>query len=185
MDIQLTGLGTPNSDMCITQQQALELMERTLKMTDEERDLYQRLLTDSPIKQRYLGVDRIEEALDTNPELLIDRYLKHGRYIAAKAVHKALADAGKTVNDITGLVVNTCTGYLCPGLSSYLIEDLNLPHSTKIIDIMGMGCGGAIPNLETAAGMLAREQKGCVVSVSVEICSATSYAGFRSCPDCK
>jgi predicted naringenin-chalcone synthase len=40
---------------------------------------------------------------------------------------------------------------------------------------MGMGCGAALPNLEAAAGMLVRSGAGPVLSVAVEICSATMF----------
>jgi predicted naringenin-chalcone synthase len=40
---------------------------------------------------------------------------------------------------------------------------------------MGMGCGAAIPNLEAAAGMLARSEEGPVLSLAVEICSAIIF----------
>jgi alkylresorcinol/alkylpyrone synthase len=40
---------------------------------------------------------------------------------------------------------------------------------------MGMGCGAAVPNLEAAAGMLARGGEGPILSVAVEICSATIF----------
>jgi len=41
--------------------------------------------------------------------------------------------------------------------------------------LMGMGCGAAIPNLEAAAGMLARSREGPVLSLAVEICTATIF----------
>jgi alkylresorcinol/alkylpyrone synthase len=40
---------------------------------------------------------------------------------------------------------------------------------------MGMGCGAAVPNLEAAAGMLARSARGPVLSIAVEICTATIF----------
>jgi alkylresorcinol/alkylpyrone synthase len=43
------------------------------------------------------------------------------------------------------------------------------------MDLMGMGCGGAVPNLECAAGMIARKGRGPVLSIAVEICSATFF----------
>ena len=76
---------------------------------------------------------------------------------------------------IAGLIVNTCTSYLCPGLSSYIAEDLGLKTSIRFLELMGMGCGAAIPNLEAAAGMLARSGEGPVLSHAVEICSATIF----------
>jgi predicted naringenin-chalcone synthase len=71
------------------------------------------------------------------------------------------------------LVVNTCTGYICPGISTYLIEKLGLSRRVRAYDLVGSGCGGAIPNLEIAQSLLARNGDGVVVSVSVEICTAT------------
>jgi predicted naringenin-chalcone synthase len=42
-----------------------------------------------------------------------------------------------------------------------------------------MGCGAAIPNLEAAAGMLVRSGEGPVLSLAVEICSATIFPGHE------
>ena len=94
---------------------------------------------------------------------------------AVAAARRALAEAGVEAAEIAGLVVNTCTGYLCPGLSSYIAEDLGLSTSIRFQDLMGMGCGAAIPNLEAAAGMLARSGEGPVLSMAVEICTATIF----------
>jgi len=38
-----------------------------------------------------------------------------------------------------------------------------------------MGCGGAVPNLEAATSMLVRSREGPVLSLAVEICSATIF----------
>ena len=42
-----------------------------------------------------------------------------------------------------------------------------------------MGFGAAVPNLEAAAGMLARSGEGPVLSVAVEICTATIFTGHE------
>ena len=41
------------------------------------------------------------------------------------------------------VVVNTCTGYVCPGLSTYLVERLDMPREIRAYDLVGAGCGGA------------------------------------------
>jgi predicted naringenin-chalcone synthase len=97
--------------------------------------------------------------------------------LGAQAIQKALKSAGMSKDDVTGLVVNTCTGYLCPGLSSYLVEDLGLSDQTQVRDLAGMGCGGALPNFDTAAGMVQQDPAAVVLSVSIEICTATLYMG--------
>jgi predicted naringenin-chalcone synthase len=71
------------------------------------------------------------------------------------------------------LVVNTCTGYICPGISTYLIERLGLSGQVQAYDLVGSGCGGAVPNLQVAESLLQKKREGVVLSVSTEICSAT------------
>jgi alkylresorcinol/alkylpyrone synthase len=115
------------------------------------------------------------DALETDPDRRLARFLKFGRAAAVAAARRALAEAGVATAEIAGLIVNTCTGYLCPGLSSYIAKDLGLKTSIRFQDLMGMGCGAAVPNLEAAAGMLARSGEGPVLSVAVEICTATIF----------
>jgi hypothetical protein len=95
-------------------------------------------------------MDAKANVLETDPDRLLARFLKFGRSTAVAAARNALAEAGVETAEITGLVVNTCTGYLHPGLSSYIAEDLGLKTSVRFQDLMGMGCGAAIPFSVTA-----------------------------------
>jgi predicted naringenin-chalcone synthase len=58
------------------------------------------------------------------------------------SAHRLLMGLRVSPYELGGLVVNTCTGYLCPGLTSYLAEDLALGDDLRMLDIAGMGCGG-------------------------------------------
>jgi predicted naringenin-chalcone synthase len=78
---------------------------------------------------------------------------------------------------VAGVVVNTCTGYICPGISTYLVERLGLARNTRVYDLVGSGCGGAIPNLEVAEALVRKARGKVVLSVSVEICTATFQMG--------
>ena len=69
--------------------------------------------------------------------------------------------------------MNTCTGYICPGISTYLLEKLGFSNNIRIHDLVGSGCGGSIPNLQVCRDMIQGNRDEVVVSVSVEICSAT------------
>jgi alkylresorcinol/alkylpyrone synthase len=171
----IQSLAVANPPAYIHQKKAFDFFDNHLQLAGEERELYRRLLLEGPIKGRYIGVDRYEESCESSPGKLTERFLKYGTLIAAEAAGKALSQAGSGAGDIGALVVNTCTGYLCPGLSSYLIEELKLPPSVKVFDLMGMGCGAAVPNLECAAGVLAQGRVDRVLSISVEICSATAF----------
>jgi alkylresorcinol/alkylpyrone synthase len=73
------------------------------------------------------------------------------------------------------VLVSTCTGSLCPGLTSYLTESLNLRADVLGLDLVGQGCGAALPNLATAAALIRANQARRVLSVCVEVCSAAMY----------
>ncbi len=175
MPVVLCGLGTATPPLYATQMEAYEFFTAHMNLNAEEKSLYRRILLNGKIKGRYLGLERVADVLDTDPDRLLSRFLKYGRATAAAAARRALTEAGVQAADIGGLIVNTCTGYLCPGLSSYLAGDLGLKTSIRVLDLMGMGCGAALPNLDAAAGMLAAPKSGPVLSIAVEICSATIF----------
>ncbi len=175
MKIILRGLGTATPPLYVTQEEAYEYLSTNFILKPAEQGLYRRILLDGKIKGRYLGMDAKRDVLETDPDLHLARFLKFGRTTAVAAARRALAEAGVETAEIAGLIINTCTGYLCPGLSSYVAADLGLRTSISFKDLMGMGCGAAIPNLETAAGMLARNAEGPILSIAVEICTATIF----------
>jgi predicted naringenin-chalcone synthase len=175
MKIILRGLGTATPTLYVTQEEAYDFFTTQFSLKPSEKDLYRRILLDGKIRGRYLGMDAKMDAIETAPDQMLARFLKFARSTAATAARRAMAEAGVEPAEITGLIVNTCTGYLCPGLSSYIAEDLGLKTSIRFLDLMGMGCGAAIPNLEAAAAMLVRSGEGPVLSIAVEICSATLF----------
>ena len=175
MKIILKGLGTATPPLYATQEEAYEFFTEHFPMEPAEQNLYRRILLDGKIKGRYLGMDAKTDALETDPDRLLARFLKFGRTTAVAAARLALAEADVETAEITGMIVNTCTGYLCPGLSSYVAADLGLSPSIRFQDLMGMGCGAAIANLEAAVGILTRSGEGPVLSLAVEICTATIF----------
>jgi predicted naringenin-chalcone synthase len=177
MNVVLSALATANPKRYATQEEIYAFLASHFEMQPDEKELYRQLLMEGPIRGRHIAVDADEEICSQDPDRLISRFAIHSRRIAAEAARTALDRAGLSPSDIEGLVVNTCTGYLCPGLSSYLVEDLGLPPFTSVLDLMGMGCGGAIPNLEAACRMIQSGAKKTVLCLSVEICSATFFLG--------
>ncbi len=73
------------------------------------------------------------------------------------------------------VLISTCTGYLCPGLTSYVSEQLGLRPDVFALDLVGQGCGAALPNLRAAEAILAAGRAKKVLSVCVEVCSAAFY----------
>ncbi|MEJ2702498.1 MAG: 3-oxoacyl-[acyl-carrier-protein] synthase III C-terminal domain-containing protein [Sedimentisphaerales bacterium] len=176
MNAAIKSLATATGPKKITQERIYQFLSTRLELKGEEERLYEKILLGGPIKTRHFGLDTDEHILLQEQDQLIERFLKYSRLIATQAVRKALTRARLGAGDVGCLVINTCTGYLCPGLSSYLVEDLCLDSSVKVVDIAGMGCGAAIPNLECAARMTPADGR-VALSVAVEICSATIVMG--------
>lgn len=181
MGTVIQSLATANPPRYVTGPEVFEFLAGHFEMAAPERDLYRRLLIDGPIRGRYMGLDQDEDICLMSADQQLARFHKHALAIATRAARDALSSARLRPADIGGLVINTCTGYLCPGLSSYVAEALELEPSIRVLDLMGMGCGAAIPNLQSAWGLLAtgptNGSSKPVLSIAVEVCSATIFMG--------
>ena len=130
---------------------------------------------DNGIQTRYLAVDSLAEVFEITHETLNKRFLINAPLLATQAAEKALLNANIKAEDIDGLIVSTCTGYLCPGLSGYVAERLNLKVDVKAFDLVGQGCAAALPNFELCQSLLGENQCEYVLSICVEVCSAAMY----------
>jgi alkylresorcinol/alkylpyrone synthase len=149
-----------------------QLMNRSVRARAILRKV---LLSDNGITTRHLALDDLQHAFELKPDILHARFLTHAPELATQAARAALLDAGAEQESIDALVVSTCTGYLCPGLTSHLAERLNLRPDILALDLVGQGCGAALPNLRTCEALLATGRQARVLSVCVEVCSAAFY----------
>ncbi len=133
------------------------------------------LMRDNGIESRYLALDTLAESFQIDPDTLHARFSAHAPTLATTAATRALADAGIDPLQIDAVIISTCTGYLCPGLSSYLIERLGLRADVQALDLVGQGCGAALPNWRMAAALLGSGAGTHVLSVCVEVSSAAMY----------
>lgn len=130
---------------------------------------------DNGIEARWLAVDSLQDAFVIDPDTLHARFLTHAPALATLAAERALVDAGCSAGDIDAVIISTCTGYLCPGLTSYVCQRLGLRADVQALDLVGQGCGAALPNWRTAEALLASGRCERVLSVCVEVCSAAMY----------
>ena len=126
----LRGLGTAHPAKRYTKAECLEAFQGSSwfsKLDRRARTIAELVLTgDNGINARHLALDSLEEVFAIDPDTLHARFLAHAPQLAADAAAKALRDANIERDDIDAIVVSTCTGYLCPGLSGYVIERLGL-----------------------------------------------------------
>jgi predicted naringenin-chalcone synthase len=175
----ITGLGTAAPIHCYDQAQcwaALQASERFALLTPRSRALLRTVLTGkNGIRTRHLAMEHLGQAFDLTPDALHARFLNNAPALAAQAAQRALADARVEPRSIDAVIVSTCTGYLCPGLTSYVGGQLGLRPEVLALDLVGQGCGAALPNLSTAEALLSARRCERVLSICVEICSAALY----------
>ncbi len=140
--------------------------------------LVSRLLNNgsSGIEKRHFCLDDLAPVFDRDAQQLNEIFEERAPELAAAALTPALEKAGIAPDELDALFVCTCTGYLCPGITSYLAENLGMKASTYLQDLVGLGCGAAIPTLRAANGFLAAHPGSTVATVAVEVCSAAFYA---------
>lgn len=173
-----TGLGTAVPAKRYTQRECWEALRQSphyAKLRAPGRALLdQVLLGEHGVRTRHLALDDLREGLEIDPDVLYQRFLLHAPELATRAARSALQQAGLRPRDLDAILISTCTGYLCPGLTSYVGERLGLRSDVLALDLVGQGCGAALPNLRTADALL----KGTcehVLSICVEVCSAALY----------
>ena len=133
------------------------------------------LTRDNGIEERWLSVDSLDEVFSIDPDVLHRRFAVNAPHLASAAGRSALRTAGVSADQIDAVIVTTCTGYLYPALSGYVIEQLDLRKNILAFDLVGQGCAGALPNWQLASALLAAGHCNHVLSVCVEVCSAAMF----------
>ena len=137
--------------------------------------LHSILRGDHGIERRHFAVPDVESVFDRSSDALNQAFRTEAPALAARALGAALEKAGAAPGGIDALLICTCTGYLCPGVTSYVAERLGLRQDALLQDMVGLGCGAAIPTLRAASHLLAAHPGATVACVAVEICSAAFY----------
>ena len=175
----INGIGTATPPARYTKAECLAAFHRSewFARLDTRSHLIARtvLQRDNGIEARRLALGSLDEVFTIDPDTLDRRFLENAPALARQAGANALAAAGIDAADIGAVVVSTCTGYLCPGLSGYVIEGLGLPATVQAFDLVGQGCAAALPNLQLARSLLASGAAEHVLSVCVEVSSAAMY----------
>ena len=130
---------------------------------------------DSGIEHRHFAVPDITGVFGLSADELNESFRQEGPRLAGAALTKALTEAGLKASDLNALLICTCTGYLCPGLTSYVAEQFGVPTNAILQDIVGHGCGAAIPMLRSADAILHAQPDAIIATVAVEVCSAAFY----------
>jgi alkylresorcinol/alkylpyrone synthase len=175
----ITGIGTATPRTAYSKAECLAAFESSdwLARLDGRAHHIARsvLQRDNGIDFRHLAVERLADVFVIDPDTLHQRFLAHAPRLASLAAQAALQTAGLRADAIGAVVVSTCTGYLCPGLSGYVVEALGLRADVLAFDLVGQGCAAALPNMQLGQALLASQRCDHVLSICVEISSAAMY----------
>ena len=174
----LTGLSTAVPPQRFTQAEcwaAIQKAPQFPQLSPHARAVFKKVLAENSIATRHFAFANLTDAFAMTPDALHARFEEHAPALATQAAERALAAARLMPEAVDAVLVSTCTGYLCPGLSSYVSERLGLRRDVQALDLVGQGCGAAIPNLRTAQALLQAGGARHVLSICVEICSAAFY----------
>jgi predicted naringenin-chalcone synthase len=92
---------------------------------------------------------------------------------ALPLAHCAVADLGLDFepDEITHLIVVSCTGFAAPGLDLQLAAQLGLAATVERTVVGFMGCSAAIPALKLARHIVRSDENARVLVIAVELCS--------------
>jgi len=175
----LIGLGTAVPPQRHAQRDGWAAVQQWPKFTQlqpRSRAILKKVLcSDNGIDARHLALESLAEVFDSTPDDLQARFTTHAPALASEAARRALKNAGCLPADIDAVVISTCTGYLCPGLTSYVSEQLGLRPDIFALDLVGQGCGAALPNLRSGEAILTAGRAKKILSICVEVCSAAFF----------
>jgi alkylresorcinol/alkylpyrone synthase len=175
--VSIVALGTALPPRSVSQSEALAWGLEHVSLEPRTRELYRRVLQDPGIAMRHFAVDDLAEILETDHDAILARFERWAPALSATALARALEAAQVEAGAVDFLAATTCTGYLCPGLTSYVMERAGLRPDVRRVDLVGMGCGAALPALEQACHFLAAHPDGTAAVISTEICSAAILLG--------
>ena len=110
---------------------------------------------------------------------LSEEYVKGALDLSCRSLQECLP-AGY-LQRLGSLIYVTTTQQLqvCPSMSFRIARELGLPDDVRLVDLVGDGCEGALPGLETAYAHLKTFDQP-VAIVACEVCSATFFPAHET-----
>jgi len=154
----------------------IENLNAVQSLNPASQTLMRRILQNaSGIRKRHFCSSDLDALFEDGPEELNRRFERDAPALGAEALRNALGQAGLEAKDLDALFLCTCTGYLCPGVTSHVAEQTGCRPDCQLIDLVGLGCGAAIPMLRQAAHWIETHPDHRVACLAVEVCSAAFY----------
>ncbi|WP_093798355.1 type III polyketide synthase [Streptomyces sp. Wb2n-11] len=157
-------------DHVITMEQTLALARET-HADHPQRDLVLRLIENTGVRTRHI-VQPVEDTL-RHPgfEIRNRLYEAEAKARVPGVVRRALAHAEVEPGDIDLIVYVSCTGFMMPSLTAWLINTMGFRADTRQLPIAQLGCAGGGAAINRAHDFCTAYPRANVLIVSCEFCS--------------
>jgi 1,3,6,8-tetrahydroxynaphthalene synthase len=154
----------------ITMEETLEFAGR-VHAGKPELPLALRLIRNTGVRKRHI-VQPIEKTL-RHPGLEERNriYELESKKRCPEVIEQALANAGVSTLDIDAIIYVSCTGFLMPSLTAWLINKMGFRSDTRQIPIAQLGCAAGGAAINRAHDFCTAYPERNVLIVSCELCS--------------
>ena len=154
----------------VTMEQTLDMAKR-VHAKSPSLNLALRLIKNTGVAKRHI-IQPLEETL-AHPgfEIRNKIYELEAKRRVPPVVEEALANAGLAAQDVDAIIYVSCTGFLMPSLTAWLINTLGFRPSTRQIPIAQLGCAAGGAAINRAHDFCAAHPESNVLIVSCEFCS--------------
>jgi len=152
-------------------------MEDTLAFAEQvhagkpQLNLALRLIRNTGVRKRHI-VQPIEETLRHPGFEERNRIFElEAKKRCPPVIERALANAGLEAQDIDAIIFVSCTGFMMPSLTAWLINHMGFRYDTRQIPIAQLGCAAGGAAINRAHDFCTAYPEGNVLIVSCELCS--------------
>jgi len=160
----------------ITMEETLEFAEK-VHFGKPQLPLALRLIQNTGVRKRHI-VQPIEETLRHPGFEERNRiYESESKKRCPEVVEQALANARIAPHDVDAIIYVSCTGFLMPSLTAWLINNMGFRSDTRQIPIAQLGCAGGGAAINRAHDFCTAYPGSNVLIVSCELCSLCYQPG--------
>ncbi|WP_456241044.1 type III polyketide synthase [Actinopolyspora lacussalsi] len=154
----------------ISMDETLELAERA-HAGKPQLSLAYRLIQNTGVQKRHI-VQPVEETLRHPGFEERNRvYELESKKRTPEVIEQALANANLATRDIDAIIYVSCTGFLMPSLTAWLINTMGFRTDTRQIPIAQLGCAAGGAAINRAHDFCVAHPESNVLIVSCELCS--------------
>ncbi|MDJ0464244.1 type III polyketide synthase [Streptomyces sp. H27-C3] len=154
----------------ITLEETLDLA-RTLHTDHEQLGLVLRLIENTGVRTRHL----VQPLADTLKHPGFERrnllYTAEAKARVPEVVGRALSHAEVEADDIDMIIYVSCTGFMMPSMTAWMINNLGFRSDTRQLPIAQLGCAGGSAAINRAHDFCRAYPQANVLIVACEFCS--------------